>query len=309
MSKLAPLALAMAAVLALAAPASAKHAKKPVHDPYVHPAFWTVHGPKATAYLFGSVHILPPNINWKSPALLAAMKKSDTFIFEIPLDHQDKDRDEAQRIQKEIMDVHGMLPPGISLRGELSNDTVPKYDAVLAQFGISPGYIDRLQPWLASMVLETAQFFRSDANAMNGVDVQIYAIASDAHKDTHGFETLEQQLNIIGSEEQKSGLKELSHTIDEAMSSGQASKFDVIVSEWEHGDVQAIAHETDVEFAKDPELRKTMLDDRTARWAVEMRTLLDQPHTYFITVGAAHLAGPNGLPALLRKDGYQVDGP
>ncbi len=270
---------------------------------------WTVHGPKGTAYLFGSIHVLPPNIPWKSPQVAAAMGKADTFIFEIPLDHQDQDRAEAQRMQKEIMDVHGMLPPGGSLRGALPDNTVAKYDAVLAQLKISPGYVDRLQPWLASMVLETAQFFRSDARAMNGVDVQVYAYANDKHKTTRGFETLEQQLAIIGPEEQKAGIAELGHTLDEALAGAETKKYDQLVAAWEHGNVDEIAHESDVEFAKDPALRKTLLDDRTARWATEMKPMLETPNVYFITVGAAHLVGPNGLPSLLRAAGYKVDGP
>src|SRR5579864_3313348 len=76
-------------------PAAAMH-----HDNGVHPALWTVHGAKGTAYLFGSVHVLPSGLNWKFPTLLAAMKRSDTFVFEIPLDHQDQDRVEAARVQK-----------------------------------------------------------------------------------------------------------------------------------------------------------------------------------------------------------------
>jgi uncharacterized protein YbaP (TraB family) len=303
----------IAIAVALLSPAIAKpahhHARAVVHDNTVHPALWTVHGPKGTAYLFGSVHVLPANINWKSRELLDAMKRSDTFVFEIPLDHQDRDRVEALRIQKEIMDVHGMLPPGESLRHNLPANMVPKYDSVIANLNISPGYLDRLQPWLASMVLETAQFFRADASAMNGVDVQVYAIASNMHKDTRGFETLEQQLAIIGPEEQRVGIAELGHTIDQATTDSVNRTYDALLTAWEHADVAAIAKESDTEFAKDPQLRKTLLDDRTARWAQELQPMLNEEHNYFVTVGAAHLSGPNGLPALMRKAGYKVDGP
>ncbi|MBV9330082.1 MAG: TraB/GumN family protein [Alphaproteobacteria bacterium] len=292
----------------IALPATAKTRHLP-HTQAVKPAIWTVHGPKGTAFLFGSVHVLPPRVNWKTPVVLAAIRRSDTFVFEIPLDHQEQDRAEAQRVQKEIMDLHGMLPPGESLRGALSGPILPKYDLALAELNVSPGYVDRLQPWLASMVLETAQFFRSDARALNGVDVQVYAMANAMHRKTQGFETLEQQLALIGPEEQKAGMFELDRTLDEALSGNQARKFDALVVAWEHGDVGAIEREADTDFARDPSLKKSLLDDRNARWASELKPMLEQPHTYFVTVGAAHLAGPQGLPALLRNQGYRVDGP
>ena len=41
----------------------------------------------------------------------------------------------------------------------------------------------------------------------------------------------------------------------------------------------------------------------------QLETMLNQKHVYFVTVGAGHLAGPKGVPALLRQDGYRVDGP
>lgn len=284
---------AFAVALACLGPALAKtthHAPAAPHDNAIHPALWTVHGPKGTAYLFGSVHVLPSGIEWKSQSLLAAMKRSDTFVFEVPLDHQDQDRVEAQNVQREIMDLHGMLPPGQSLRGQLPKDMVPKYDAVIADLNISPGYIDRLQPWLAATILETAQFYRNDASAMNGVDVQVYALASNMHKETRGFETLEQQLAILGPAEQRGGVHELSRIIDEATTDTEKREYDAIVAAWEHGDVAAIARETNAGFAKeDPGLRKTLLDDRTARWAAELGPMLSEPRTYFITVGTAHL--------------------
>ena len=41
----------------------------------------------------------------------------------------------------------------------------------------------------------------------------------------------------------------------------------------------------------------------------ELEAMLKQKHIFFVTVGAGHLTGPLGVPALLRKDGYKVDGP
>jgi uncharacterized protein YbaP (TraB family) len=37
--------------------------------------------------------------------------------------------------------------------------------------------------------------------------------------------------------------------------------------------------------------------------------MLGESRSFFVTVGAAHLAGPDGVPALLRADGYDVEGP
>ena len=40
-----------------------------------------------------------------------------------------------------------------------------------------------------------------------------------------------------------------------------------------------------------------------------IKKLLKEKHVFFVTVGAGHLTGPRGVPALLRKAGYRVDGP
>src|ERR1700742_3288410 len=74
-----------------------------------HPALWVVHGKAGTAYLFGSIHILPPNIAWHSAKLDAAMADSDTFVFEVPQD--DSGKAEAQA----FMAKHGTLPADTTL--------------------------------------------------------------------------------------------------------------------------------------------------------------------------------------------------
>lgn len=58
-----------------------------------------------------------------------------------------------------------------------------------------------------------------------------------------------------------------------------------------------------------PAERKAMLDDRNHAWIPQIVAMLNEKHTYFITVGAAHLVGKIGVPTLLRQRGYRVDGP
>src|SRR5207253_2543454 len=63
--------LALAVFLATA-PAAAAEAPPVIATIKAHPALWTVRSAKGTAYLFGSVHLLPPNIDWHSPDVDAA---------------------------------------------------------------------------------------------------------------------------------------------------------------------------------------------------------------------------------------------
>src|SRR5271155_1467853 len=72
------------------APAFAEEAATPVI--HATPAMWVVHGPKGTAYLLGSIHALPKNIEWQTPAIKAAIKKSQAFVFEVPMAEDSRSR-------------------------------------------------------------------------------------------------------------------------------------------------------------------------------------------------------------------------
>ena len=287
------------------APASPALGGAPIN---AHPALWTIYGPKGKAYMLGSIHVLPPNVQWKTPEIMKAIAAADTFVFEIPLDHQDQDTLKIQEVQKKVMDQNGMLPPGQSLRGLLPEAMKADYDKALDDLSISPAYIDRLQPWLAALVLENAQFFRSDFEAMLGVDRQVYQMASAAKKATRGFESLEDQLALITPEEQQAGVAELGEQVGSALKHDGTKKVDAMVAAWARGDTAALSRMSADAFDKDPTLKKGILDNRNKRWVGELKTMLAEQHVYFVTVGAAHLAGPGGVPALMRAAGYRVEG-
>ena len=54
----------------------------------------------------------------------------------------------------------------------------------------------------------------------------------------------------------------------------------------------------------------SLIVTRNANWTGQIKTLMeDEAGAFFIAVGAAHLSGEDSVIAMLRADGYEVDGP
>ena len=53
------------------------------------PALWLARGPKAKVYLFGTIHIMKPDVAWTTPAIDQALTTSDDLWLEIPDDLRD----------------------------------------------------------------------------------------------------------------------------------------------------------------------------------------------------------------------------
>ena len=121
------------------------------------------------------------------------------------------------------------------------------------------------------------------------------------------FETVEQQMALVDPPDRRLALKEFA--VDLHSLRGEATTLGALVDAWSDGNVKEIDRLMNRDLAKDPGVKKALLDDRNKAWVAKIDAMLAEPHTYFITVGAGHLAGPQGVPALLRKEGDVVEGP
>ena len=75
---------------------------------------------------------------------------------------------------------------------------------------------------------------------------------------------------------------------------------------WASGDMAELAKVSDAETFGDPLLRDTLLVGRNRTWVDRLVAMLSSRARPFVAVGAAHLAGPDGLPAMLAARGYTV---
>jgi uncharacterized protein YbaP (TraB family) len=290
-------------LLALLAPARAMAADAPVVEANIQArlALWTVHSPNATAYLLGAIHILPANVIWHTPKIDAAIDASDTFVFEAPLDEAGK----AAIV--DFIRAHGMLPDGTALPSLLDEQGRKDYRDALALTKVRADRVDRMRPWLAAIVLETAYMEQQHYSPLSGVDRQILALAQARKKSLRYFETDAQQLALLAPSDQNLEVKEFDAGLRQFQS--DASSLGPLVDAWSHGNAALVGRLMNKELNKDPGARKLLIDNRNDAWMLELAKMLEEHHTYFITVGTGHLVGPHGLPTLLRSEGFDVEGP
>src|SRR6266852_6431848 len=71
------------------------------------PALWRIAGPKGNVFLFGSFHLLPADVKWRTPAVESALNGAAVMVFET-------DFAGAQDSQA-LIAKYGLLPPGQTL--------------------------------------------------------------------------------------------------------------------------------------------------------------------------------------------------
>jgi uncharacterized protein YbaP (TraB family) len=265
-----------------------------------HPAFWTVHGKSGTAYILSSVHVLPRTIAWHTPAIDDAAKSSSTFLFEVP-SGQDDEADATRFIV-----ARGRLPEGERLSSLLSPAAQKDYAAACALAGMQTTALDDKRPWVAAVVLTVSYMYQRHLDSSDSPDSQMLSDAARSDKTIRYFDTTDEQLEFLARFDTTKGLAGFSALVGDFPS--QPEREDALIRAWSAGDTATLAKLLDTSFESDPEGRK-LIDARNRLWADRLEDLLEEGRTYFVTVGVAHLVGPNGLPALLRSDGYAVDGP
>ena len=265
------------------------------------PAMWRVADEDTTLYLFGTVHLLKPETEWRTAEFDAAFAEADTLVTEV-----DTHTPEGLAAIQTIIAQRGSLSEGQTLTGLLDEDDEAVVAEALGSVGIPIAQMDTLQPWLAGLTLSVLQIQKSGYSPDSGVETILTAQASEAGKRFGYLETAEQQMGALAGgtlEDQIEGLVFTAETLDLG-----AELLGTLVDEWADGDVAGLSA-----IVADPisiggaDAYQRLLVDRNANWVPQIKAMLDEPGTRLIAVGAAHLAGPDSVVDMLRDQGVKVE--
>ena len=145
------------------------------------PAIYVISDDDSTVYILGTVHILHPDLDWRSPSISAALNDAEAVYFEA-----DVMSPEAQAQAQSLLLQLGMNAPGVTL-SSMTSDEAKEYMAVIAgRLGSTPEMLqaqtDPMQPWLASIVMAVMQIQMAGYDPASGVESKIHEAASEAGK-------------------------------------------------------------------------------------------------------------------------------
>jgi hypothetical protein len=262
------------------------------------PALWAVEGRNNTVYLFGSVHLLPEGGFTLDGALADALDKAERVCLEIDPDAQS----DAEKTS--ITLARAIDPDGQSLFDLLGDDADRVRERADAA-GVDLAPFAAFEPWFAGITVSLIALQSHGFDVEHGVEQIIQAAAKEGGKDICGLETFDSQLGILDS--LPAGLQKevLLQAIDEA--DDVEAIIGPMLDAWRDGDESGLEDSLDEDFEGYPELAEALIYRRNRNWEAQVSRMLEGADDVLLVVGAMHLVGPRGLPALLEKRGFSVE--
>lgn len=255
---------------------------------------WRINGKNLAkpSYLFGTIHMICAKDFLWTGKMQESFNKSEKVCFEMDLD----DAGAMMRASMGLMDNAGK-----KLKEYFTEDqyrVLEKY--VHDSLGMDIAMFEQMKPVALLSMIGTSGV--SCESAVSYED-SIMQIAQAGNKEIWGLEDPKEQLDALATLPIDTVIKQIIDAIQNNVS--DEKEFNELISAYKAQDLPALYNLLN----SSKELKDDMavfLDDRNKKWIPRMTDKM-RNNTVFFAVGAGHLYGPNGVIALLRKDGYTVE--
>ncbi len=260
---------------------------------------WEVSGNelKQPSYLFGTYHILKDSYISKAPSVRQAFDKSAGVVVETTIDS-------AAMLS---MAMKAMMP-GKNLKQLISP---ADYELVASEFKKMTGYdlamFSMMKPIMTATTLSMA-YTEKESDTLNRftgqpIDLFFASEGRKLNKTVTPLETMEQQMGFLFDHDpvEKQATDLVTMVREKA---GMQKAAGDLTRLYLKGDLDGL-YKLSQSFEDKYGDLSFLVTERNQTWMKRLPSLMATRPT-FIAVGALHLAGPDGLIALLRKQGYQL---
>lgn len=246
----------------------------------------------STVLLLGSVHMMRAEDQPLPEAVREAYGSADRVVLELD------PRELAPAASRAALQRVGIVSPGRAAVEVLSEDEWQRAEGLAAAAGLELEPVAMAEPWFAAIALHTAALARAGYDPAHGVDLQVAEWAGRDAKPVTGLETIDEQLLLFKNLDVDTQRQVLLKTLEELAS--LADDTAALVSRWREGDIAALEQRLEEDFRGFEDVYTRIVTSRNRAWLPGIEALLEQDGTSLVVVGALHLVGPEGVPALLE---------
>lgn len=259
---------------------------------------WRITKDGHSSYLYGTIHI--GKAQWMAPGPLVkrALQQTDMLALELDL------LDEA--IQREMMAAlaakgEGKLPAPLRAR-------VKKLWKAAC---LPEDSLDRVPAEMQALTLTYMAARRDGFDPSYGSEMLLSLIARSLGRPVVSLETVALQLQAIFSQDDAEVEAMVRDWLDDVEADRLRPVLRKVALVWEDADLAELDnYKAWCECARtegERKLLKRVLDDRNPGLAQRIHALHGEGRKLFAAVGAMHMSGPQGLPALMAARGYKVE--
>jgi uncharacterized protein YbaP (TraB family) len=260
---------------------------------------WRITRDGQTSWLYGTAHVSSADWVFPGPEVVAALQQADVLALEL-----------------NFLDVESLKPliepvePGLIAR-VLDAPRAARVARQVALACLPPGALGNLRPAIQVATLVALDARHHGFYANFGIDAMLTGLAQSLKKPLLALESAQDQLNLLAGRNAQEERWLVDSALD-ALESGRArQKLPATMKMWAEADIKKLEDYPVwcdcMDSAEDRAFMKRLLDDRNVLMAEKINQLHASGKRVFAGVGVLHMVGAQGLPALMRANGFQVE--
>ncbi len=286
--------------LAVTAPGQQPAATGLAPTPKENSLLWEISGKglPAPSYLFGTIHMIGKEDFIMGEQTKAAFDKARLVTFEINMEEMTN-----MAVMMPLM-MKAFMTGDTTLQDLLSKEDYGVVSAHFEKIGLPMMFVDRIKPmFLSALGSEDALKMQGGSDEVVSYEVEFMNMARKQGKSMSGLETAEYQMSMFDSIPYRVQADMLLETIKGGDTGDD--QFRQLVELYKAQDLYGLQQMLASDEAGVAEYEDLLLNQRNRNWIPVMEGMMADQVTFF-AVGAGHLAGEQGVIALLRRQGYTV---
>lgn len=257
-----------------------------------------------TMYLFGTMHVGLPEFYPLEERIEQAIAAAPVLALEV-------DPGQPPEAIAAAFRAHALSSPDGQSPAALPPALQHRLDKVLKERNMTPAAVAPFKPWMIATVLALYEYAAQGYRADLSVDAYLAKRARAGTTQVVKLESMESQLALLDSLDQKAQLRLLEDSLTQIESGKERKEAGQIVQAWSHADRAALDKvaariDSDTTFSG-RFMREVLLDGRNGALADKLADLLKRENNAVAAVGVLHLLGKRSVPVLLRARGITVE--